>query len=90
MNNKIKLLTLSDHPLSPSGVGTQTRYIIESLLETGMFQVHSFGGAMKHESYNVTKTDKWGDDWLIHPVDGYGTPEMIRSFFNSLENLLLK
>ena len=26
-NKKIKILTLSDHPLSPSGVGTQTRYV---------------------------------------------------------------
>ena len=85
MNNKIKLLTLSDHPLSPSGVGTQTRYIIESLLETGRFQVHSFGGAMKHDDYNVTKTDKWGDNWIIHPVDGYGTPDMIRSFIDEVK-----
>ena len=30
-NEKIKVLTLSDHPLSPSGVGTQTRYVIEAL-----------------------------------------------------------
>ena len=28
MSKKIKILTLSDHPLSPSGVGTQTRYVI--------------------------------------------------------------
>ena len=28
---KIKILTISDHPLSPSGVGTQTKYILEKL-----------------------------------------------------------
>ena len=82
ITNKIKLLTLSDHPLSPSGVGTQTRYIIEALLETGKFEVHSFGGAMKHQDYSVTKTERWGDKWIIHPVDGYGTPDMIRSFID--------
>ena len=29
---KKKILVLSDHPLSPSGVGTQTKYFIEALL----------------------------------------------------------
>ena len=37
--NKIKVLVLSDHPMSPSGVGTQTRYIIEALIRTGKFSV---------------------------------------------------
>ena len=32
---KIKVFTLSDHPLSPSGVGTQTKYVIEALLKRG-------------------------------------------------------
>jgi hypothetical protein len=35
---KIKVLTLSDHPLSPSGVGTQTKYFIEALLKTGRYE----------------------------------------------------
>jgi hypothetical protein len=26
-DKKIKVLTISDHPLSPSGVGTQTKYM---------------------------------------------------------------
>ena len=41
MSNKIKIFTISDMPLSPSGVGTQTKYIIEALLETGRYQVVS-------------------------------------------------
>jgi hypothetical protein len=39
MSKKIKVLTLSDHPLSPSGVGTQTKYVIEALLKSGKFAV---------------------------------------------------
>ena len=78
-DKKIKILTLSDHPLLPSGVGTQTKYIIEALLNTKKFQVISFGGAVKHDNYNVTKTHEYGDDWIIFPVDGYGTPEQLRS-----------
>ena len=76
---KIKILTISDHPLSPSGVGTQTKYFIEALLKTGRYQFICFGGAMKHDNYNPQKVDPWGDDWQIYPVDGYGTQEMIRS-----------
>ena len=51
MKEKIKVLVLSDHPYSPSGVGTQTRYMIEGLLETGEFQFLCFGGAIKHKDY---------------------------------------
>ena len=76
---KKKILTLSDHPLSPSGVGTQTKYFIEALLKTGRYQVISLGGAMKHNDYKPMKSDPWGEDWVVHPVDGYGTDEQIRS-----------
>lgn len=79
MSKKIKVLTLSDHPLSPSGVGTQTKYVIEALLKSGKFEVLSLGGAIKHQDYTARMVDPWGDDWKIIPVDGYGTQEMIRS-----------
>jgi len=76
---KKKILTLSDHPLSPSGVGTQTKYVIEALLKTGNYQVISLGGAIKHSNYQPVKTEQYGDDWIIHPVDGYGTQDLVRS-----------
>lgn len=76
---KIKILTLSDHPLSPSGVGTQTRYMIESMLKTGRYQFISLGGAIKHQDYQPVSLEKWKDDWVIFPVDGYGTQEIVRS-----------
>ena len=38
-DKKIKVLTLSDHPLLPSGVATQTKYVIEALLKTGLQKV---------------------------------------------------
>lgn len=79
MDKKIKILTLSDHPLSPSGVGTQSRYMIDALLKTGKFSFISFAGAVKHNDYTPVQTDEWGEDWLIYPVDGYGNPDMIRS-----------
>jgi len=82
-DKKIKLLTISDHPLSPSGVGTQTKYMIEALLETGRYQVVSLGGAVKHQNYEPTTVGQWGNDWVIYPVDGYGTKDSIRSVLRS-------
>ena len=76
---KKKILVLSDHPLSPSGVGTQTKYMIEALLKSGRYQFVCLGGAMKHKDYTPQKVDPWGEDWKIFPVDGYGNHEMIRS-----------
>ena len=79
MDKKIKILTISDHPLSPSGVGTQTKYMITAMLKTEKYEFISLGGAIKHNDYNMVKTDEWGDLWKIIPVDGYGNPEIIRS-----------
>ncbi len=76
---KKKILILSDHPLSPSGVGTQTKYMIDALLKTGRYSVISLGGAVKHQSYEPIKVEPWGDDFVIYPIDGYGNHEMIRS-----------
>lgn len=59
----------------PSGVGTQTKYIIEALINTGKFSVVSLGGAVKHRNYEHVRPNK---DWTIIPVDGYGTPQIIR------------
>src|SRR3990167_4974426 len=79
MNKKIKIVAISDHILSPSGVGTQTKYVLESLVKTGRYQIVSLGGALKHDNYNPIKFHEFGDDWIVFPVDGYGNPDIIRS-----------
>ena len=79
----MKILTISDSPLAPSGVGTQTNYMIQSLLKTGKYKFISIAGAIKHQSYNPIKTEEWKDDWVIIPVDGYGSPEQIRSMIRN-------
>jgi glycosyltransferase involved in cell wall biosynthesis len=83
LSTKIKILTLSDHPLSPSGVGTQTKYVCEALLNTGRYSIISFGGAIKHDNYQAVQVDPYGEDWRILPVDGYGTQEQIRSILRT-------
>jgi len=83
MKKKIKLLVIADHMYSPSGVGTQTRYIMEHLLNTGDYSIRYLGGAMKHEDYAPQKSEKWGDDLIIYPVEGYGTHEVVRSIIRT-------
>ena len=76
---KKKILVIADHPLSPSGVGTQTKYMIEALLKTQRYKFVCLGGAMKHADYTPVNVEPYGTDWTIYPVDGYGDPEIIRS-----------
>ena len=77
---KKKILVIADSPLVPSGVGTQTRYMIESLLRTGEFSFVCLAGALRHEDYRPQKVDPYGEDWIIYPVDGYGNQNLIREF----------
>ena len=83
MSKKIKILTLSDHPLSPSGVGTQTKYVCEALLKTGRYSILSLGGAIKHANYQPIHVEPYKEDWRIIPVDGYGNQEQIRSILRA-------
>jgi glycosyltransferase involved in cell wall biosynthesis len=84
-DKKIKVLVLSDHPLSPSGVGTQTKYMIESLVKTGKYSFLSLGGAIKHADYRTVKFQEYGDDYTIVPIDGYGNPDQIRSVISQFK-----
>jgi glycosyltransferase involved in cell wall biosynthesis len=78
---KLKILTISDHPLIPSGVGLQTRYVIEGLLKTGKFKVHSWGAAIKHPDYRPQNVfpEIYNGDWLCWPIDGYGDRDRMRA-----------
>ena len=80
---KIKVLTISDMPLGTSGVGLQTRNFIHSLLSTGDFQIVSLGGSIKHKNYSPIRTEEWGDDLVIYPVDGFGNEGIIRSMIRN-------
>lgn len=83
MTEKRKILTIGDHPLSPSGVGTQTKYIVEALLKTGRYKVISLAGAIKHHNYQPQRTEEWGEDWIIYPTDGYGNKDIVRSLIRN-------
>jgi len=75
MQKKLKVLVLSDHALSTSGVGTQTRHLLNGLIEKGCWSFRQFGAAMKHSDYNTVVIN---EDFIIKPIDGFGNPEMLR------------
>ena len=77
-----KIITISDHPMSPSGVGTQTKYFIESLLQTGEYEVFSLAGAIKHADYSMIVPEEYEGKWKILPVDGYGDHDLIRDLLH--------
>lgn len=77
---KKKILVISDHQLAPSGVGVQSKMLIEGLIATGKYTFRCLGGAIKHQDYRTIKVN---DDFLIKPVDGFGTKEMVRELLIS-------
>jgi len=79
---KIKILCINDHILASSGVALQVRYVVEHLLKTGRYQVINMGGAVKHADYRPQKLEEYGDDLIIYPVDGYGTPDTVRQIMD--------
>jgi glycosyltransferase involved in cell wall biosynthesis len=72
---KKKILVLSDHALSTSGVGTQTRHLINGLLKKGEWTFRQFGAAIKHNDYRTIVVN---DDFIIKPIDGFGNKDLIR------------
>lgn len=82
-DKKIKILTLGDHPLAPSGVGIQSRLFIEGLLNTGKYEFVTLAGAHQHEDYTPMQTEQFGDQWKIFPIDGYGSVEVVRSILRT-------
>ena len=72
---KKKILWLSDHALSTSGVGVQSRHLINGLVAKGKWSVRQFGAAIKHNNYDTVQVNP---DFIIKPVDGFGTVDMLR------------
>ena len=72
---KNKVIMLSDHALSTSGVGTQSRFLIQGLLEKNAWSFRQFGAALKHSDYETVVVN---EDFIIKPIDGFGNPELLR------------
>lgn len=76
MKNKKKILMISDHAYSPSGVGVQSKYLIEGLLKKQKYSFIQLGCALKHYDY---RTMKVSEDFVIKPIDGFGNPNLLRT-----------
>lgn len=72
---KKKILLLSDHALSTSGVGTQSRFLMNGLIKKNDWSVRQFGAALKHTDYETIAVN---EDFIIKPIDGFGDPAMLR------------
>ena len=79
MKEKKKVLVIADSPLAPSGVGTQTKYMIDALLRTGEYKFFCLAGAIKHKDYRLQKVSPYEEDFMIKPVNGYGDPNIVRA-----------
>ena len=78
---KTKILVISDHALSYSGVGVQTKCLIDGLLKTNKYTFFQLGAAVKHNSYKTVEVDK---DFIIKPIDGFGDANLLRSVLLNL------
>ena len=83
MAEKIKILTISDHPFYHSGVALEAKYFMEGLLKTGKYKIIALGGAMKHQNYQPIRTEEWGEDLTVIPVNDFGDANIIRSIIRS-------
>ena len=74
MKEKYKILVLSDHALSTSGVGCQTRFLLEGLIKKNKWTFRQFGAAIKHTNYDTVQVNP---DFIIKPIDGFGDRNLI-------------
>lgn len=81
-DKKYKIVMVSDTISAISGVSLQTRYIIDHLVKTGMFQIICLGAAMKHPDYRPQKFQEWGDSVVNIPTDGFAPINMVRQILD--------
>lgn len=61
--------------MSTSGVGCQSRWLINGLIATNKYSFKVFGGAVKHDNYDTVHVS---DDFIIKPTNGFGDPNLLR------------
>lgn len=77
---KRKIILISDHPLTTSGVASQARALLDGLVQTGKYSFYCLGAAIKHGSYETVMPHP---DIIIKPIDGYGSKEILRQILVS-------
>lgn len=77
-NDKKRIMVISDNPLLKSGVAIQTKYMIESLLETDEYNFVCLGSAVESRREQPFTAGDWGEDFIIYPVENYGGKDKVR------------
>ena len=67
---------ISDHALTHSGVATQSRHLIEGLINTGKYSITQLGAGIFFENI---KEEKINEDFKIIPCNGYGNERILKS-----------
>lgn len=80
LNKKLKLLVISDHAKTNTGVAVQSNHLISGLIKTKKYKVVQLGAAVYHDDYS---TDDVEEDFTIIPVNGFGDKDTIRSMLVS-------
>lgn len=76
IDEKQKILVISDHALYSSGVAVQTKSLIMGLLKTQKYEFIQLGAAVKHKEYGTITVS---EDFHIKPIDGFGNKNLLRS-----------
>lgn len=80
MSKKTKILMISDHAQTKTGVAVQTYHLIKGLLKTKKYSVVQLGAAVYHDDYSTTEIE---EDFTIIPINGFGDKDTIRSMLVS-------
>ena len=72
---KKKILIISDHAMSHSGVATQSLHLIEGLLKTEKYEVVQIGAAIYHSCYDTRIINK---SFKVIPCNGFGSKTLIK------------
>ena len=70
-----KILIISDHAMSTSGVATQSLHLIDGLIKTERYEIIQIGAAMFHNDYNTRVIN---ENFKIIPCNGFGSKPLIR------------
>lgn len=80
MSKKTKILMISDHAQTRTGVAVQTYHLIKGLLKTKKYSVVQLGAAVYHDDYSTVNVE---EDFTIIPINGFGDRDAVRSMLVS-------
>ncbi len=72
---KKKIVWISDHPFIPSGMGTQSRWLINELIATGKYSFFCIGGS---KAFKNNPPVVFNEDLTVYNTEGFGNKTILR------------